>query len=120
MPLELGARVFIYWNLHRECWSVRCRGRVIAHVTRLTLERVQFRVSEAGRQRVLRERRKNVHAGVYGKVVGIEPPEAPQGLKGTLVSYNPYRGPDFYDRATGEPVTAAPLAYFGRDRQVIV
>ena len=36
---------------------------------------IEFRVSEAGRQRVLREKRKNVHAGVVGRLMfagGVE------------------------------------------------
>lgn len=118
MPPVVGERAFVYWNLHRECWSVRVRGKVVAHATGLTLERVEFKVSEAGRQRVLRERRKNVHAGAYGMVVEVEPARRPPGLRGVGVSYNPYRGPSFYRVETGEPVTGAPLVYLEPGRRV--
>ena len=110
----------MYWNLHRERWSVRLRGRVVAHPTHLILERVLFRVSEAGRQRVLRERRKNVHAGAVGVVVGVGCEERPVGVRGVRVTYNPYRGPGFYCAETGEPVTDAPLAYLEPGRRVTV
>lgn len=56
----------VYWNFHRKCFSVQVGGRVVAHATRVTLASVRFRVSEAGRQRVLRDKRKNVHAYVTG------------------------------------------------------
>lgn len=69
-------RVFVYKNLHKDCWSIRAldgehKGRVVAHADRVILKDVQFRVSEAGRQRVIREGRKNVHAGVVGRLSSI-------------------------------------------------
>ena len=64
-------KVFVYFNLHRKLFSVKAlegpdKGKVIGHTTYLWLKDVTFKVSEAGRQRVLREKRKNVHAGVVG------------------------------------------------------
>lgn len=66
-------KVFVYFNLHRKCFSIKAlegefKGRVIAHASYVSLHDCTFKVSEAGRQRVLREKRKNVHAGVVGKV----------------------------------------------------
>ena len=55
----------IYWNLNRSCWSVRLRGKVIDHVDKImVIKNCVFHVSEAGRQRVLREKRKNVHGWI--------------------------------------------------------
>lgn len=84
-----GQVVDVYRNLRDQCWSVRAihgpnKGRVIAHVHSLNLQDCEFRVSEAGRQRVLRERRKNVHACIRGTVVASE------AGKYTLVRYRPY------------------------------
>lgn len=78
-------RVFIYWNLHRACWSIKAlegadKGHVIAHAKNWCLGGVRFKVSEAGRQRVLREQRKNVHAGVVGTLTAWE-------------TFNPLQGP---------------------------
>jgi hypothetical protein len=66
-------KVFVYFNLHRKCFSVKAlegalKGRVIIHASYVNLYNCAFKVSEAGRQRVLREKRKNVHAGVVGNL----------------------------------------------------
>ena len=60
-----------YFNLHKKRFSVRAcegpdKGRVIAHRKAVCLLNVKFKVSEAGRQRVLKEQRKNVHAVMRG------------------------------------------------------
>ncbi|AEL17872.1 hypothetical protein TRIXIE_88 [Mycobacterium phage Trixie] len=68
-------RVFVYWNLHRGKWSVKAltgpnKGRVVYRTNGpLVLRNVTGKVSEAGRQRVLREGKKNVHAGIVGEWV---------------------------------------------------
>lgn len=98
-------KVFVYFNLHKKCWSVKAlegerKGLVIAHANELALEHCQFKVSEAGRQRVLAERRKDVHAGVVGYVSeGFDP-----GLCTNPISYNPYKAGHFYNKVTDEPV----------------
>ena len=66
-------RVFVYFNLHKKTWSIKAlegenKGRVIAHRDVVILEDAKPRVSEAGRQRVLKEKRKNVHAGIVGQL----------------------------------------------------
>jgi len=67
-------KVFVYYNLHKHCWSVKAlngdmKGRVILHTDEVWLKDVEFRVQPAGRARVLREGKKNVHAGVVGTLV---------------------------------------------------
>jgi len=63
-----GRRVFVYKNLHENCWSVRDKesGHVVAHADRVELTDVKLKVGAAGRERVLREKSKNVHAGLDG------------------------------------------------------
>ena len=80
----VGKKVKVYFNLHKKVLSVMEKGKVIAHVPEITLRDVKFKVSEAGRQRVLREQRKNVHAGLVGIVTEENFPE------GDRVTYNPY------------------------------
>ena len=104
----LGMVVDVYRNLHRKCWSVRHRGIVGCHCETVTLENVTFRVSEAGRQRVLRERRKNVHAVVRGTLVAYGG-AAREGFM--EVTYNPYKGGTFCYAITGVPVHTAEVAY---------
>lgn len=102
-------RVYVYFNLHKLLWSVRAlegpnKGRVIEHAREIFLTDCQFKVSEAGRQRVLRERRKNVHAGVVGRTGTPVPASA---LLGERVTYNPYKHPTFVRADTLEPVQRA-------------
>ena len=89
-------RVFVYYNLHRKLWSIRCeekghpmKGRVIAHSYRVLLTDVTPKVSQAGRSRVLRDRRKNVHAGLLGNLVSMGQDTAGV-MTGLQITYNPY------------------------------
>lgn len=103
-------RVFVYWNLHRDLFSVKNTrtGRVEAHAQMVVIEDAVFAVSEAGRQRVLRERRKNVHAGVRGTAALIDPAPAQPVMSGwTRVTYNPYRFSTFVRARDERPVVGA-------------
>lgn len=60
--------VHVYRNLHKNCYSIRQRGKVIAHLPSLFLEDVSFHVQPSGRQRVIDSGKKNVHAYVKGKL----------------------------------------------------
>jgi len=87
----------IYRNLHRRSYSiqayVRGRGwRVVAHSTDFVGGGLRFVVSEAGRQRVLRDRRKNVHAFVYAERIWPTPPGT-RWLYRVPVTYSPYAEP---------------------------
>lgn len=113
----------VYRNLHRKCYSLRDkRTRLVnAHEAALVLKEATFKVSEAGRQRVLREKRKNVHAVVEGELLfAYTPGSAPHsditrencaawGL--VPIAYNPYKGPFFYRADTGEAVAGAQRVY---------
>ena len=104
--MSTGLRVFVYYNLHKHMWSVKAlegehKGRVITHTRHLALMDCTFKVSEAGRQRVLRERRKNVHAGI----VGIAPKSILTAIKsdymvgdGVPITYNPYKYDSFVSK----------------------
>ena len=96
-------KVFVYYNLHRHLWSVKAlegphKGRVVAHAHTVALTMASPKVSEKGRQRVLRDKRKNVHAGVVGTLAAFEGDAPPWWGE---VSYNPYRGPSFYFKGEG-------------------
>ena len=107
-------KVFVYFNLHKKLWSVKAleganKGRVIAHCTELALEDCTFKVSEVGRQRVLREKRKNVHAGVVGQLSLKKEWSKAAGVE---VVYNPYKGPDFYEKKSQKPIAEASRVVF--------
>jgi hypothetical protein len=111
--------VFVYRNLRSRCWSVRDTatrrllldddGRGPGHQDELTLRNCAFHVSEAGRDRVRRERQKNIHAGVFGEVIPNH--EAPAD-GWTTVYYNPYETDGFVVRDTGDLVTTARYVEF--------
>jgi len=112
-------KAFVYFNLHRKCYSIkalegRYKGRVVAHADRVLLRDVTFKVSEAGRQRVLQEKRKNVHAGVVGSLEAFDGDARIECFRlfsgwdkedvryaryataeGQPVTYNPYRWDSF-------------------------
>lgn len=104
-------KVFVYFNLHRKLWSVKAlegpnKGRVIDHSCLVALRDCTYKVSEAGRQRVLREQRKNVHAGVVGYLVDevadlfhISKDEVSKP-----VTYNPYRFATFVEKHSERPI----------------
>lgn len=100
-------KVFIYYNLHKKMFSVKSlkSGLVIDHTLNLTLRNATFKVSEKGRQRVLIERRKNVHAGVVGYIDSEVLVEKLIGLR--CATYNPYRFSSFVDKETHEVLSDA-------------
>ena len=86
--IDLNRRVYVYFNLHKKIWSVRQIGTPVEHTKYIMLKDAKFLVSEAGRQKVLREQRKNVHAGVSGYIVE-RVPNVPDAIHN--VTYNPYK-----------------------------
>lgn len=101
-------RVAVYYNLHLKCLSVKAlegpnKGRVIDLRYIVYLRDVTFKVSEAGRQRVLREGRKNVHAFVIGTLDDAYAPP----FEGTMITYNPRRFSSFVRTHDYRPVTRA-------------
>ena len=122
-------RVEVYFNLHKRVFSVRsCKtGRVVHHTKNVHIRDPQFVVREGGRQRVLRERKKNVHAFVRGYAVFLD--DCPTLLNTyeklfpmvDTVGYNPYKYDSFVKLQDETPVYVAERAwlnvrrYFGRD-----
>lgn len=104
-------RVAVYYNLHRKCLSVKAlegpnKGRVIDHRHHVALVDVTFKVSEAGRQRVLRDKRKNVHAFIVGRLA-TDDDDLLYGGDFDNVTYNPYRYSSFVRWGDKAPVTKA-------------
>ena len=111
----VGLRVYVYFNLHRKCFSVKAlegehKGRVVHHTHSLYLQNATFKVSQKGRERVLRTKRKNVHAGVVGTFVTTFQVADP-ALCSHPVTYNPYKYSQFVDVGTLKPVHTAEAVY---------
>lgn len=96
--------VKVYRNITKQCYSVMRDGHVVAHVDSIVLKNVLFQVSQRGRDRVLRERRKNVHAFIVGQVSMDEALD-----KGTPVRYNPYVAASFI--TNDKPIHYAPVVH---------
>ena len=113
-------KVFVYYNLHKHKWSVKDvkTGRVIGHHYEVQLYNATFKVSEAGRARVLKEKRKNVLAGVEGY---LTTDVLARKMDGTIlwesqserhkVTYDPYKYDTFVTVSDKEPIHKA---YFVR------
>ena len=88
-------RVEVYFNLHKKLWSVvdLSTGLVVGHVDEIAIKDPSFAVQPAGRRKVLREGRKNVHAFVRGE--RLEQPHVDEEWLsrrgGVPVYYNPYK-----------------------------
>jgi hypothetical protein len=96
---NMKAKYYIYWNLHKKCFSVKYKGKVIRHMNDLSASNVQFKVSELGRQRVMTSKRKNVHAYVVAdEIENVSQIDQFEVLMdGFAVTYNPYKHASFVD-----------------------
>lgn len=105
----------IYKNLTNGKWSIKdhSSGLVVGHADGVILKDCKFIVNESGRQRVLRERQKNVHAYILGSVTevkgfksfkgrDINPVDPPSYIPWITheVGYNPYKYKSFVDSWT--------------------
>lgn len=65
-------RYQVYRNLHQNLWSIREKKtqKVTDHLVTVCLLDCKFKVGTKGRERVLREKRKNVHAYIEGRFKG--------------------------------------------------
>lgn len=108
-------KVFVYFNLHRKLFSIKAlegpmKGRVVAHRHTVLLNDATFKVSEAGRQRVIREQRKNVHAGVSGTWYGDDVDGKATAfitVNGSAIMYNPYKYSTFVHLYGEHPIKSA-------------
>lgn len=107
-------KVHIYRNLHKNCWSVRYKGKVIEHLDSLILEDCTYHVQKAGHEKVLKEKRKNVHAYVKGEIIARHI-EKKYLIKASRIVYNPYKLPYFYKESTNGKMESSKLLYFSNN-----
>jgi hypothetical protein len=125
-PRLSGLPVRVYRNLNKTSptgqpvYSIKDTktGLVLAHAVEVYVEHPLFVVKESGRQRVLREKRKNVHAWVEGWIT--TPERFDQRCRGRNsflrdVTYNPYKFDSFVTTKMGRPVHAAGMALLDSD-----
>jgi len=107
---HIGDRVMVYYNLHKHTFSVTYDGRVITHADYVKLRDVEFRVRQGGREKVIKEKRKNVHSFVIGTLVDYckYPCEnLPDEPNNNIVTYNPYKYNTYVMKDTEEPIYRA-------------
>lgn len=103
-----GTKVDVYRNLQKGGLSIRSRetesyGLVIDHREGVVLENVNFVVNESGRQKVLEQNVKNVHAfarGIIAETMEIN-------SEGVEVTYNPYEYDSFVSKETERRIDTA-------------
>jgi len=102
-----GATVRIYRNLNNGTMSVQGQvnktWKVVGHVTNAVVCDVAFKIQEGGRQRVIRDRRKNVHAWGQGILMG----QASDDHCPIALGYDPYEDGSFLDKETGLTIEKA-------------
>jgi len=118
-------KVRVYYNLHKECWSVQHfvdghGWRLFSHNRRFDLFETKFSVSKSGRDRVLREHKKNVHAYVIGYTFqnGVVPL---QYYSQERIRYNPYQEEYFFREKDGKKLAVeySPWVSFHSDGTLI-
>lgn len=134
-------RVFVYRNLHKEgnVYSIKSidgisKGRVIGYAHGICLENCQLIVNKAGRERVLKEKRKNVHAGIVGDLVAIAGYQVRMHLAdfevtqyndeswlktfeaASTITYNPFLYTSFVYKGSGVPILKADRVTFFHSR----
>lgn len=93
-----AAKFYIYRNLRTGGFSVRFRGRVIDRLNTFTAFGVSFKINETGRQRVIKEKQKNVHAFVVADKYKAKRYPALTFVELDMldrITYNPYRDMQF-------------------------
>jgi hypothetical protein len=95
---DLTKRVKVYRNLHQDCLSIQayCKDakgwRVWSHCYggNYILEDMDTQVNETNRQKVIRQKSKNVHAFITGYWTGFTNSTPEENFMNTLY-YNPYK-----------------------------
>ena len=122
-------KVLVYFDLHRKTWSAKAlngpnRGRVIAKSDYILLKDAVGKVSEAGRQRVLATRRKNVHAGIVGELLAVGEQAkalAPRHEEAYALDYNPFKYDAFVYRSNPAlKFGGAPYVYLSADGRSVL
>lgn len=115
--LELNVLVEIYKNLHKSTvdnpvYSIRSLSSrlVIGYASELYLKDIVFKVSAAGNERCRREKVKNVHAVIRGKLVGFKNLDNLE----TPVRYNPYKFKTFVFSEDETPILNSNKCFVGK------
>ena len=107
---HIGDKVMVNYNLHKHTFSVRSNNRVIVHADYVKLVDVEFKVRQGGREKVIKDKQKNVHSFVIGTLVdycSYPCKDMPTEPNNNIVTYNPYKYNSFVMKDTEEPIYQA-------------
>lgn len=96
--IDFSKSVQIYRNLTKKSvrYSIRQFGKVVGHSNRLYLENCHFIVNESGRQWVLKNHKKTVHAVIQGFLTASAEKEIKTHEQlPCIITYNPYKNDSF-------------------------
>lgn len=126
----------VYKNLHNGKWSIQDNktGLVVGYADSLTLVDVTTKVSEVGRQKVLKEKRKNVHAFIIGDILEVSnfQPRNNRSVvcdgltevsldKPRKITYNPYKFSSFvFAETTAAVPQKMKIAFIDKEVVVVV
>jgi hypothetical protein len=87
----------VYRNLHKNMYSIQQGGLVVAYAERLCVRDFKTIVGKKSRDRVLKEKSKNVHAFIEGyyETSGMGTSAAKNDLP-AIIRYDPYKFDFFY------------------------
>lgn len=127
-------KVFVYYNIHKKTWSIKAlegdnKNRVIGYANSLILTNCFPKISEAGRQRVLKEKVKNVHAGIVGILEAVDIHSTIKGFNGfeilsipdnsIQIRYNPYED-GYFKTLDNKKYLNSEFVYFTKNRTVFI
>ena len=116
--IDLDKPVRVFRNLTHGCYSILQNGKLKASARQVLLSDVEFTVRESGRQRMLKENTRNVHAFAVGQLIDYVHAQDSRELElivGRTVTYNPRQRGVFYDEQTLAPVTSAEVVHLGEE-----
>lgn len=119
----IGEKVMVYYNLHKHTFSIKNKEKVILHADSVTLTDVEFRVRQGGRENVLRDKSKNVHAFVIGTLADYSKfpsSDIPESTGGDLVTYNPYKYDSFVYKDDESPIYKAKEVHMVNPKKIFV
>lgn len=103
----------IYFNLHKKCYSIqawdkdKAGWRLYEHSNAVHVKGANMKINERGRQRVIQEKRKNVHAFIvtdFAETISKKKGNGPTKKMDRVCKYNPYNRDHFFDTKTEEPI----------------
>lgn len=113
--IDPARTVRCYRNLNKNCISVQQDGLVKCHTRNVLLKDFKARVQVKGRDRVRKEKVKNVHSFIDGYVIDEKKKYVEIPYLWEELFYNPYKTDTWVEKKTFKPVVAGMLVDISPD-----